>query len=422
MAGNSKQETSPLEVLWQAVSSPGFGFSVLILWLAWFFMATQVPQGADPAATFEIFRYGVGEAIQNTSLNDALRSWVVGLLTMFTLLGVIARTVRNAGEGSTGVVEAEITLPPMTPSELGKWLREFLKISRWGEARGTIRGIRGRLLEGTVLVFLGLGMLLVGHAFGWNQVTGVIHLSPEAAESGITNWKVIETKTRGVGGWVSGELGVGLSCESKEIASPAQGLTCRLSEGQESVEGLMSQGSPLPSPWGTLRMRHFSRGGKDVGSFWVGSVSGGVPARKEAQQGLSYQLSLPEQQKGSGMRLRPHLSQGGPFATVENLEDSSLWILGNFPFDESGAPPAFVRIGGQPTWELEWVESRGFIWFYGSLMILLLGIILVTIVPHLKLEAVLREDGGYLVRISSLNRPLLPKRLEGRAKVAGGAP
>ena len=166
MAGNSKQETSPLEVLWQAVSSPGFGFSVLILWLAWFFMATQVPQGADPSGTFEIFRYGVGEAIQNTSLNDALRSWVMGLLTMFTLLGVIARTVRNVGEGSTGVVEAEITLPPMTPSELGKWLREFLKISRWGEARGTIRGIRGRLLEGTVLVFMGLAMLLVGHAFG----------------------------------------------------------------------------------------------------------------------------------------------------------------------------------------------------------------------------------------------------------------
>ena len=121
------------------------------------------------------------------------------------------------------------------------------------------------------------------------------------------------------------------------------------------------------------------------------------------------------------MRLRPQVSQGGPFATIEVVDEESLWVVGNFPFEEDVAPPALVRIGGQPAWQLEWVNNRGFVWFYGSIFICILGIILVTFIPHLRLEAVLREDGGYLVRISSLNRPLLPKKLERDAAHEGGA-
>ena len=78
------------------------------------------------------------------------------LLAMLTVLGVVARVVRTSAENDGGAIEAEIMLMK-TPLN-SKNGRDF-KISRWGEARGTIRGVRGRLME-EPFFFVGLTMLL----------------------------------------------------------------------------------------------------------------------------------------------------------------------------------------------------------------------------------------------------------------------
>ena len=143
--------------------------------------------------------------------------------------------------------------------------------------------------------------------------------------------------------------------------------------------------------------------------------------RQQAKPGETYQLNLGKENEFNALRLRLHLSQGGHVATAEAPEKDKVWVLSEFPLNTDDKPPVWVRAYGQPFWEMEWVANRAPIWFYASILIGILGAILIAFIPHLRLEAVLREDGGYLVRLSSLNRPLLPKRLcDGARKAEGG--
>ena len=416
--GNKQEQEKASDVLWRAVSAPGFSLMILGIWLVWLLLATQVPQGTPDDSVFGQYRFGVSEAIVNGNLHDALRSWVVGLLSLVSCLAIIARILRDRSLDETTHVGAEVHLGTKTPPEVGRWIEGSLGITRWGEDRGTIKGVRGRFAEGAMLVGIAVIMLLVGSAMEWNQLNGIVRFIP--GEAGNEQWSIEKTLVRGPGGWTEAELRVGLQCSSLEPPGSKQTFNCQVKSGDESFQGPVSEDAPLVTKWGVLRLRRFARKDNSLGAFSVESLTSPGEILQMGKAGETYQLNLSEENEFQKLRMRLHVSQGGNLATVEATDKDKVWILSELPEQGLSNPPIWIRAYGQPFWEMEWVASRAPYWFYASMLIGLLGAILVTFIPHLRLEAVLREDGGYLVRLSSLNRPLLPKQLCDKAEISEG--
>lgn len=403
------QQVSALDVLWSLASSSTFGLMVGLIALLWLLMGTQVPQNEVPAPLYGIFRYGSGLAIENLGIYQVLRSWVLGFLLVLGCLALVARLMETSDKRGMGRVLDVVELPQLTPVELGGWLKSNVGIRRWGEERGSIHGIRGLFQEGGLLVILGIGMLLVGNAVGWNDVTERVFMQSDVENP--TLFSVHKTELKGNRAWVEGEVDFDLKCSALGANGPGAVLDCTLTHGKTSLTGTLAAGQTWETPIGTFRARSFRRLPNRVGRFSVEDGLEGPPAIQDAVLGKAYTVGLGQGKDSRTLRLSPLLRNGGTFASVENTTDNSMWVMADLPLPENAAPPAFIRMDGSPEWTIERLENRWNWWFQGAAGLLFLGLLLVTFVPHLRMEAVLREDGRYLARLSSLNRPFLPEKL-----------
>ena len=70
------------------------------------------------------------------------------------------------------------------------------------------------------------------------------------------------------------------------------------------------------------------------------------------------------------------------------------------------------RLESTTVLRLEWVRNRFVAWFGVAAFFAILGALMMVVLPQVSVVAQLKEDGGYLVHVTSLNRPTLPHTIQ----------
>ena len=386
---------------WSVVSSPGFTFAVFLGWILWLSLSAQIPAGLLEPEVKDTFRFGVAKAIQQAGLHDALASWVAGLLLLLTLLSFFTRMLRASSVQKSTARGVQFPMAARTPGEMDTWFSEKVGIRNWGEDRGTLRGERGRFLEGGILVLLAFAMLVVGYGLGWSKVAGIAEL--QRGPEGV--WTPNVQQIRGTHQWREGELPFSLQCRESRSSSGHFTFSCIVGDGASEMTGTLEMSNPLRTPRGTVRLKGARRVQAGIGQFSIAARGREQVARQHAIPGEAYQVRI-EGEENRTLRLRFFESTGGGFGTVEDGQ-TTLGILS--PFVGTTDSESYTsRLSAPMVLQVEWVKNRLVAWFVVAALLALLGALMMVVLPQVSVKAQLKEDGGYLVQVTSLNRPTLP--------------
>ena len=118
--------------------------------------------------------------------------------------------------------------------------------------------------------------------------------------------------------------------------------------------------------------------------------------------------------KGGGgdetsLRVRFFPSTGGGFGVLEDAQAArDSLVLYRTPEDTGYTS----RLESTTVLRLEWVRNRFVAWFGVAAFFAILGALMMVVLPQVSVVAQLKEDGGYLVHVTSLNRPTLPHTIQ----------
>lgn len=404
------KDISAVQIAWRALTAPstgaGLAFSLALIWSA----VLVVPQGVADAELLARFSYAEAQMIRSLGLQNIVSSWPSLALIVLLLLHVSglllwarerepgARTPETGGWSTCVTYELEGSHDALSGALTGGEHGSFYGGSSLNSGGTGSRFWRGFWREGLILIALGVVFALASVPV--DLLMGMDARMTLATQPGERSATPISTMVRDFRGWVQGESPVQLSCQDPD---PADALRRRSCEAR-SVEGVF----PV-----TLRAGATSK---------IAGVS--LTPSSERPRRQSRQTSLLLEAPGEGPRVlrgEPgrtyELAGGGRLTTFEGPDGPLVVARAS-----ATARPVLLGPGGQgETLYLGHAISGVSGWLFdvdveskpgrplrlaGGLL-LIIGLLLMALVPHLEIVLVGSSTGARAV-IRSHNRADLP--------------
>ena len=417
---------------WRILSSPRTFVALAVVAAVILCVAALLPQRPLPGELARSLPFAAAEAVRHLQLDDVLVGWpllLVGLLMGLNGAGMLlAATLRRASNevapgasrqlllvSATGRLESDLaTLRPRLTSALGAGR---VVVSE-NAATGRLVASRGFVREGLAVAGLGvlalIGALVVSRGPAIDGRLKVVPGSPNLPESTVRDGDLMLLR----------QLPFGLFCGRPDPQDPARSVPCRTATSGQA-------GGPVDvtlTPGGQTDVAGFAvslvteslRVPRETDTFEFVIRRGTVLERLRVEPNKTVEL------KSGGERITAMHGPDGPLVVLTQQREGKAETVLLLP--SSGQGPATGASDGSLHLEVEHANSL-FLkatttpespLTLAGLALLLLGLLLASAIPHLRLDLV-AVPGGTLARASSLNRAHLPERaiavLEGHPTV-----
>lgn len=422
---------------WRILSSPRTFVALAIAAAVILCLAALLPQRPLPGELARTLPFAVAEAVRDLQLDDVLVGWPLLLIGLFMGLNgagmLLAVTLRRAAADvapgasrqllmvtAVGRIESDLaTLRPRLATALGSGR---VVISEDAGA-GRLVASRGFVREGLAVAGLGIltlvGALAVSRGPAIDAQLKAVPGSPNISESTVRDGDLLLLR----------QLPFGLFCARPDPQDPGRTVPCRAAASGQAA------GSPFDvtlTPGGQTAVAGFSvslvsesmRVPRETDAFDF------VVRRGAALERLRVEPNKTVELKSGGERITAMHGPDGPLVVLTQQREGKAETVLLLPSSGQGAAMALadgglhLEVEHATTLALAATTSPEAPLTLAGLGLLVLGLLLASVFPHLRLDLV-AVPGGTLVRASSLNRAHLPEQalaaLEGHSNPAQGS-
>ena len=416
-------DTSAVQIAWRALTAPTTGGGLaLALALVWS-MVLVVPQGAADAELLARFSYAEAQAVRSLGLQNIVTSWPSLALIVLLLLHVAGlflwtrerapgtRTSETGGWSTCVSHELEGSLDEVTDALKRGDHGSFYGGSGSRAGAQSPRFWRGFWREGLILISVGVGLALASVPV--DLLMGLDARMTLATRPGEPVASPASTVVHDFRGWVQGESPVQLFCQDPDPADALRRRSCEARSAQGVFPVTLRAGTTSTIAGISLtpsaeRPRRQSRR-----TSLLLEAPGEGPRVLRGEPGRTYEL------KGGG-RLTTFEGPDGPLVVARSSATARPVLLG--PGGQGETLHLGHTISGVSGWLFDVdVESKpGRPLRLAGGLLLVIGLLLMALVPHVEIILVSSSSGGRAV-IRSHNRASLPGRVSAAITSTGGA-
>lgn len=396
-------EEPTVALAWRLLSSPRTTLTLCALLALVLALGAAVPQRPLPAELARRLPFAAAEAASGLGLTDVVVAWPTLLLLLLLALNAAALILTNrarsgpprfVASATTIVAEPLDSLRTRTPLAL-----------RFQGARAS--GRRGLFREGALLALLGVGALLVGLAVSRSSALDArLRLAPGSGGAS-------EASARDGDLYLAKSLGIGLACERPDPQDPQRAFGCRLTHGGAQAGQELSL---APGYTTTVDGLALSPSAEAIRPFSSSEPLDLVLTRADRVERLRLEPAQTATLSATHERLTALPDADGPLLVLARDGARPVLLappstLGAAPATASDLPrieaqtPTVLTVSASTSPEAPLVLA--------GVLLVVLGLLLAGLVPHLELELV-PEGSGTRVLVWSANRPTHPREVLAR--------